>query len=617
MKKLNRVLSFIITVAMVLSMLPTFAMAAVGSTYTYVFSPGVADGTKYVVNGEAAFTWENTTTTTVEDSTPWAYLGGCRLARTYPMTKDWGTGKDKNVFFKDSGNTVYYYAGFRLQLPETGVYSARLDYTAYKLSGSVEVYLLPGDTVLAYDGTDDFSLYSAYELTDDAVSLNTSLFSTTTTKYGQVHSLPNSVTVSSASEVGETGTGRILVIKSAQKPDEISGTDKRSNDYITSLTLTKTADVSVPETDVEYFESEASYGFGVNYSELNSYVSVGTVSAGNVGSAEKGTTLTLKAQKEVEIEGTTYKFVGWKRGGASADESIKDALSFTSYVSHSNEDTFTLWSNTYLTAVYDKIGDAAGQTVEFYNQDGTFLDSATAEYVNTLTTIPTVSLLGHTFEMWQYINKNGEAEEFTPTSELYEAVTRVVAKQNPKTVTITFADGTNGVETVASKAAAAKEYEYGALVNAEEFYDIPTNSTACWYRNELMTRTAAKYAFYAWADMEVRPEFVSSIPTEFRTPKIILDTKTMDGAYMIEYDVYSKNLYEIVEAGILFSNIEDVTLRTFASGEKFTSQNNKIHGQFAAKPSEEWTNVRGYIIYRELENDNLGIVYSDDGAVLN
>ncbi|MBQ6698532.1 MAG: InlB B-repeat-containing protein [Oscillospiraceae bacterium] len=386
---------------------------------------------------------------------------------------------------------------------------------------------------------------------------------------------------------------------------------------INGIPFSKAYPISVPETDVEYFESEASYGFGVNYSELNSYVSVGAVSAGNVGSAEKGTTLTLKAQKEVEIEGTTYKFVGWKRGGASTDESIKDALSFTSYVSHLNEDTFTLWSNTYLTAVYDKIGDAAGQTVEFYNQDGTFLDSATAEYVKTLTEIPTVSLLGHTFEMWQYINKNGETEEFTPTSELYEAVTRVVAKQNPKTVAITFADGTNGVETVASKAAAAKEYEYGALVNAEEFYDIPTSSTACWYRNELMTRTAAKYAFYAWADMEVRPEFVSSIPEEFRTPKIILDTKTMDGAYMIEYDVYSKNLYEIVEAGILFSNIEDVTLRTFASGEKFTSQNNKIHGQFAAKPSEEWTNVRGYIIYRELENDNLGIVYSDDGAVSN
>ena len=395
---------------------------------------------------------------------------------------------------------------------------------------------------------------------------------------------------------------------------------------INGTPFSKAYPISVPKTDVEYFESMASYGFGTNYSELNSYVSVGTVSAGNVGSATKGTKLTLAAQKEVEIEGTTYKFVGWKRGGTSEDESIKDTFASSSYISFSNEDTLKLWSHTYLTAVYDKTDDTAGQIVEFYNQDGTFLDSATAEYVKGLATIPTVSLLGHTFEMWQYINENGEAEEFTPASELHEAVTRVVAKQNPKTVTITFADGTYSGETVESKAAAAQEYEYGALVNADAFYDIPTytnnngserNAGACWYRNDLMTRTAANYPFYAWADMVVRPEFINSIPEEFRTPKIILDTKTMDDAYMIEYDVYSKNLYEIVEAGILFSDTADVTLRTFARGEKFTSQNNKIHGQFAAKPSDTWTNVRGYIIYRELESGNLGVVYSNDGTVSN
>lgn len=408
----------------------------------------------------------------------------------------------------------------------------------------------------------------------------------------------------------------ITSVKSGDTTVTISG-------KINGTAFSKAYPISVPKTDVEYFESMASYGFGTNYSELNSYVSVGTVSAGNVGSATKGTKLTLAAQKEVEIEGATYKFVGWKRGGTSEDESIKDTFASSSYISFSDEDTLTLWSHTYLTAVYDKTDDSAGQTVEFYNQDGTFLDSATAEYVKGLATIPTVSLLGHTFEMWQYINKNGEAEEFTPASELHEAVTRVVAKQNPKTVTITFADGTYSGETVESKATAAQEYEYGALVNADAFYDIPTytnnngyerNAGACWYRNDLMTRTAANYPFYAWADMVVRPEFINSIPTEFRIPKVILDTKTMDGAYMIEYDVYSKNLYEVVEAGILFSNTAEVTLRTFVHGEKFISQNNKTHGQFAAKPKDTWTNVRGYIIYREIESGNLAIVYSDDAV---
>ena len=601
MKKLNRVLSFIITVAMVLSMLPTFAMAAVGDSYTYHFNPTGADSTTAYT--AASHSYETTVKNTAGESVyaPWAYVRKYNITTGYPQPD---TLKAPAMYVRGNAN---WWLALKIQIPESGVYDAKLSYTSYKACGGINIYLIPVTMELP-SGYCAFSEdYADYQLNEDVVSLYAS---------SAVGNKSADITTKQDITASEDGAEFYLVFQVAKSSGEYGSSTDARYAYLEGLTLTKTADVSVPKTDVEYFESEASYGFGANYSELNSYVSVGAVSAGNVGSAEKGTTLTLNAQKEVEIEGTTYKFVGWKRGGASADESIKDALSFTSYVSHSNEDTFTLWSNTYLTAVYDKIGDAAGQTVEFYNQDGTFLDSATAEYVKTLTTIPTVSLLGHTFEMWQYINKNGEAEEFTPESELHEAVTRVVAKQNPKTVTITFADGTYGEEAVASKVDVAQEYEYGAIVNAEEFYDIPTN-TVCWYRNELMTRTSANYPFYAWADMVVRPEFVSSIPTEFRTPKIILDTKTMDGAYMIEYDVYSKNLYEIVEAGILFSNIEDVTLRTFASGEKFTSQNNKIHGQFAAKPSEEWTNVRGYIIYRELENDNLGIVYSDDGAVSN
>ena len=611
MKKLNRILGFIIVAAIILSLLPTFATAAVGDSYTYHFNPTGADSTTAYT--DTSHSYETTVKNSAGESVyaPWAYVRKYNITTGYPQPD---TLKAPAMYVRGNAN---WWLALKIQIPESGIYDAKLSYTSYKACGGINIYLIPVTMELP-SGYCAFSEdYADYQLNENVVSLYAS-----STKGNQ------SIEITTKRDItaSEDGAEFYLVFQVAKSSGEYGSSSDARYAYLEGLTLTKTADVSVPKTDVEYFESMASYGFGTNYSELNSYVSVGTVSAGNVGSATKGTKLTLAAQKEVEIEGTTYKFVGWKRGGTSEDESIKDTFASSSYISFSNEDTLKLWSHTYLTAVYDKTDDTAGQIVEFYNQDGTFLDSATAEYVKGLATIPTVSLLGHTFEMWQYINENGEAEEFTPASELHEAVTRVVAKQNPKTVTITFADGTYSGETVESKAAAAQEYEYGALVNADAFYDIPTytnnngserNAGACWYRNDLMTRTAANYPFYAWADMVVRPEFINSIPEEFRTPKIILDTKTMDDAYMIEYDVYSKNLYEIVEAGILFSDTADVTLRTFARGEKFTSQNNKIHGQFAAKPSDTWTNVRGYIIYRELESGNLGVVYSNDGTVSN
>lgn len=383
------------------------------------------------------------------------------------------------------------------------------------------------------------------------------------------------------------------------------------------VAASKSFAVSVAASDLDYFEDSANYAYGANYSELNSYVSVGSVAAGNIGSDAKGKELALSAEKEVVIEDATYKFVGWKRGGAGA---VTDALSFTSYISSEAETTFTLWSNTYLTAVYDKVDDTAEQTVEFYNQDGTFLDSATAAEVQALAEIPEVSLLGHTFEKWQYIGKDGKTAEFTTGSELHEAVTRVVAKQNPKTVTITFADGTYGEETVQANVA-TETFNYGDAVKADDFYTIPYQTenpeeltNACWYRDGLLAKTYRYYSFYAWADTIVTPEFMDSVPSALRLPKVIVDTKANDGAYMIEWDCYSNATYTIVEAGILFSNTAEVTLSKF-SGEKFTSQRNVDHGQFAAKPRETYDYARGYVIYKNETTDVLGIAYSNDVVI--
>lgn len=249
MKKFKRILSAILIAAMALSLMPTFASAAVGDTYTYVFNPNQDDETVF---SSTAFTWENTVSSAVTGITPWEYISGYGFATNMPQTQNWGDGKAKDVLLKDKNGDTYYYAAFKLQIPETGVYSSKMTYTAYKLSGSVELYLLPGNIELKFDGTDDFNSYSAYKLTDDAVSLNTSLFNTETTKYACEHSLTKSVTISSENEVGNDGAGRVFVIRSTVKP-----TGSRSNDYVTSLTLTKTAEaeddgeVTPPEEDEE------------------------------------------------------------------------------------------------------------------------------------------------------------------------------------------------------------------------------------------------------------------------------------------------------------------------------------------------------------------------------
>ena len=137
MKKLNRVLSFIITVAMVLSMLPTFAMAAVGSTYTYNFNPTESKEVTYTTS---THTYDTTIKNTAGESvySPWAYVRKHNQQSSHPKTMNFS--EEYSMYTRSSLNG---WIALKIRLPESGVYDAELFYTAYKFNGGFNIFLLP------------------------------------------------------------------------------------------------------------------------------------------------------------------------------------------------------------------------------------------------------------------------------------------------------------------------------------------------------------------------------------------------------------------------------------------------------------------------------------------
>ena len=357
--------------------------------------------------------------------------------------------------------------------------------------------------------------------------------------------------------------------------------------------------VLVAKSDADTYEPSASFAWGTT---LPSMLVAGNVSVAekdgvpvNVGSitASKGTTYTLSAKNEIVDGDTTYKFIGWKRGVTS-----NGAAAFIGY---ETEDEYTVWSNTYITAVYDKISDSDEKRVEFYNQDSYYLGYMTESQFEA-NGIPTKTpkLLGHTFSKWQYVDANGETKEFTADTKLTENVTRVVALQIPTKVTITYKNENNEVTE-------EKTYDYDGVVDA--LADSGISDVTYWTilagDNEKTVRTSNGYSFYAWANTTLKG-YTGEV-TE-KLPKAVLHNTPHDDSYMIEYDIYSK-AYTIVETGILLGDSESISL--LSCEKKYTSaKGGRAHGQFAA-PHENYDYVRGYIIYKTNETGAISVVYTD------
>ncbi len=263
-----------------------------------------------------------------------------------------------------------------------------------------------------------------------------------------------------------------------------------------------------------------------------------------VASLARGTEITVSAP---EVEG--YKFVGWKRGSNENG----------AYVESNSSYSFSLMTNTYLTAVYDKSDDSE-KKVEFWNENGNFVASATESEYNAMTSLPKASRIGFVFDMW----KTDEETEFTTGMTLAEGTTRAVAtyKSSGSEFTVT--------------GLGAGEYSYDDKLSLSE------SSAGIWSRGGKAVAYGTDYTYYVWDNTEI-----SFSAGGENKPMVNLEYSETHKAYMLEY--YGEN---VVEAGILFSASGKPTVSSCA--EKFTSQRKLTHGQFTAK--SDYANARGYII---------------------
>lgn len=291
---------------------------------------------------------------------------------------------------------------------------------------------------------------------------------------------------------------------------------------------------------------------------------LGDYTAGAVGSIDINTPVSVTA---TDIPGYTFRY--WKRGSTESDK----------WVSSDKTYSFSLLSNTFLTAVYEKkTEEETGQQVEFWNQNGMYL--TTNPVIDGEVEKPKPSLIGFVFDNWYT-----DSEKILDAAALNESLTRAVAQYTAKPATGVYVNGT--------LAADATEYNAPITCTATKEY------FSCWMRDGKIVSYDPTYTYYVWDATKIEE---STMYITDKKPLIVLDDKA-HGAYMIEYD---EGDYDIVEAGILFG--DGFVPNISSCSEKFTSQKEAAHGQFTA--NSEYDTARGYVIYIDA-NGNHKVAYSN------
>ncbi|MBQ9985055.1 MAG: hypothetical protein IJP38_01985, partial [Oscillospiraceae bacterium] len=321
---------------------------------------------------------------------------------------------------------------------------------------------------------------------------------------------------------------------------------------LNSFTLTPVEDESAPVelsgniafaagADIQYKIGEGSYT---------------NIAANNTAQIPVGSSVTVKVTD-------TDNFAGWVRG--TKDSGV--------WVSSDPEYNFSIMSPTYLTPIYTTPEENATHSVEFWDENGAYVDTVTA--TDGKAVFPDedkYGLVGGSFNGW-WLNAT---TQLNAGDDVEEGITRAVAK-----------------------------YNYG------DFGKPIQNSNAsatCWKRGDVTVAYGDEYTFYQWNGTA---NITSGTDTVENKPLVVLDATPVDGAYMIEYD--KGNAKEIVEAGILFGSDADIHIGS-TDGSKAASQRNGDdtgHGQFCAKPNTKssYNYARGYLIYKGTDN-KLYVIYT-------
>ncbi|MBE6965248.1 MAG: hypothetical protein E7441_04355 [Ruminococcaceae bacterium] len=252
------------------------------------------------------------------------------------------------------------------------------------------------------------------------------------------------------------------------------------------------------------------------------------------------------------------EFRGWVRGSAENG----------TWVSNENPYTFTVTTNTYLTAVYSAVATEENPVTEYYNWNGAYLGTEEVE--------PT--LTGYSFREWVI-------------TKVSDFLSRAVAQYNVENTEYNVTtDNSFDISVEGGK------YVYDAKVTCEATDDV------YWYRDGKCVDYGTTYIFNVWGDTKITTSATGSNGAKVMLDEVEKTTGTTEKTYMIEYDKGDKN---IIEVGILFGQNATPTIEV--CDQKMTSQRNSDHGQFSA--TSAYSNTRGYLIYND--NGTYRVIYAD------
>ena len=494
-----------------------------------------------------------------------------------------------------------YYA-FRIQIPKAGWYDVSVGYNTHSSATQGEMYILPSTTT---------DIAATLKKEDPVLTVN---FNGVDSPQTAAIPFTTDTKLFEAEAAGEyylvwTGTGTTnaqnrhyvlprLVTLNGGDSAALMGTKISSDKRVIALAGEETAQV----TAIGYL-STTGEAVGFTYSSENPSVATvsadGTVTAKNGGVAkitatctnavsgnnslstmivvdEPSNTVSFGADSNVNGVSITTNISGYTQGEVTS-VSLETPVTVTAkktvddyvfrgwvrgsekggrFISNEYEYSFNAMKNTYLTAIYTLAADK-----EYYAWNGEFLGTEEPEEPE---------VLGYVFDEW----KPSEDAD----------VTRYVAQYTQ----------------------AADEYNvtYNGVTNKYKFNDkvvLESNTAVYWYRNDKLVDYGTEYTFYVWDDATVK---TSSEGHEL--PIVVLDAKVKDNNFMIEYDNAGK---EIVEVGILFGNAGSVPTVSSCYENMNSQRENVSHGQFTAR-ADQYTNARGYLIYRD-NDDSFKVIYSE------